>query len=174
MIKSFTTPRFLFISGIILIAALSRLLPHLPNFTPITAIALFSGAYLSKRFAFIIPIAAMLIADFIIGFHGTMWAVYLSISLITLMGLGLASKIKIVTVLGYALASSILFFVITNFAVWIGNPYYSQDITGLATSYIAAIPFLSYTLLGDLFYSGILFGSFYLVHSRFPLLLAKA
>ena len=168
MIKSFTSPRFLFISTIILIAALSRLLPHLPNFTPVTAVALFSGAYLSKRFAFIIPIAAMLIADFFIGFHSTMWAVYLSIFLITLMGMGLASRVKIVTLLGYALASSLLFFVITNFAVWIGNPYYSQDLSGLATSYIAAIPFLSYTLMGDLFYTGILFGSFYLVHSRFP------
>ncbi|MDQ3192421.1 MAG: hypothetical protein M3Q58_12580 [Bacteroidota bacterium] len=168
MIKTITSPRFIFISILILVAALSRLLPHPPNFTPIAGIALFAGAYLSKKFAFIIPIAAMLIADFFIGFHGTMWAVYLCIILIAIIGMGLASRVKLINVIGSALASSVLFFIVTNFAVWLGSTYYTQDFSGLIFCYTSAIPFFNYTLAGDLFYSGVLFGGFYLATLKFP------
>ncbi|HET6244560.1 MAG: hypothetical protein H0V01_08660 [Bacteroidetes bacterium] len=173
MIKTITSPRFLFVAVLILVAALSRLLPHPPNFTPVAAIALFGGAYLSRKFALLIPIVAMLIADLFLGFHDTMWAVYLSLILITLIGLGLASRVKIVTVIGCSLVSSVLFFIVTNFAVWLGSPYYSQDISGLITCYISAIPFFNYTILGDLVYSGVLFTGFYLASLKFPKL-AKA
>ena len=53
-------------------AAVSRILPHPPNVAPITALALFSAVYLEKRYAFIIPIAAMLLSDYIIGFYSGM------------------------------------------------------------------------------------------------------
>lgn len=168
MMKTITSPRFIFIAVLILVAALSRLLPHPPNFTPVAAIALFGGAYLSKRFAFIIPIVAMLIADLFIGFHDTMWAVYLSLCFITLIGIGLASRVKLVTIIGSALASSVLFFIVTNFAVWMGSIYYSQDLTGLMACYISAIPFFNYTVAGDLLYSGVLFGGLYLASLKFP------
>src|SRR3989344_3148844 len=46
--------------------ALSRLLPHMPNFAPITAMALFGAVYLTGRYAFILPLVAMLISDYLL------------------------------------------------------------------------------------------------------------
>jgi hypothetical protein len=117
----FFTPKVLVITGIILFAASMRLLPHWPNFTPIAAIALFGGAHLGRRsLAFMIPIAAMLISDLILGLHSFMLPVYLSFALVVLMGNLIRNNIRIATVAGGAMASAILFFLVTNFAVW-GN-----------------------------------------------------
>jgi hypothetical protein len=168
MIKTLTSPRFIFIATLILMAALSRLLPHPPNFTPVAAIALLGGAYLSKRLAFLLPLAAMFISDLIIGFHSTMWAVYLSMAIISFIGIGLAKGLNVQKIIGGALTGSLIFFVVTNFAVWMGSAYYTQDVAGLIHCYTLAIPFFSNTVMGDLFYSGILFGSYYLARQRFP------
>lgn len=73
--------------GIAVVAALSRIIPHAPNFTPIGALALFAGASFQGRFlAFAVPIAAMLLSDAVLGFHGEMPAVYASFLLTVLMG----------------------------------------------------------------------------------------
>src|ERR1035437_3886622 len=86
-------PRFIFISVAILLAALSRFIPHPLNFSPIGAIALFGGAMFSqKKYAFIIAPIAMLLSDAIIGFHSTMFGVYFSFFLITLLGFTLRNK----------------------------------------------------------------------------------
>jgi len=55
--------------GLILLGVVARLVPHLPNVTPVTAIALFGGAYLPKRWAILLPLAVMAISDVVIGFH---------------------------------------------------------------------------------------------------------
>ena len=89
------TSRFWLFSVMILAAAFTRLIPHPPNFTAVGAIALFGGAYFSeKKFAFIVPLAAMLISDLIIGFHNGMFSVYLSFVLIVGIGILLSQKIK--------------------------------------------------------------------------------
>lgn len=140
-------------------AVLLRLLPHIPNITPIAAIALFGGVYLNKRLAFILPLAAMLISDYFIGFHNTMIYVYGSFIIIGLIGLHLRTHKTVVNVILGTLAGSILFFFITNAGVWIQGAY-ARDITGLYNSLIMGLPFFRYTVSGDLLYVGLFFGSY--------------
>jgi len=162
-------PGFLILTGMIFIAAFVRLIPHPPNFVPIAAIALFGGAYFTKRWvAFLIPLAAMLITDLILGFHSTMWAVYLSFVIIVGIGMLMIKQKKVSNIFLASVSASVLFFVITNFAVWAAGLYYPKDLSGLAASYTAAIPFFHYTLLGDLFFVTLMFGSFELVKTKYP------
>ena len=97
-----------------------------------------------------------------------MWAVYGSLGLIVLIGHFIRKKPTMVSALGGALAGSVLFFLITNAAVWLGSVHYSQDFSGLITSYIAGVPFFRGTLVGNLFFTAVLFGSFKLAEYRFP------
>jgi hypothetical protein len=149
-------------SSLILVAALSRLLPHPDNFTPITAMALAGGVYLEKRFALIVPLAALVISDLFIGFHNTILFVYGSFIFIGLMGLWLKTHKTFFPVLGTALLSAIIFFVITNFGVWLtgGGWFYPKTWQGLVECYVMAIPFFRNTLAGDLVFTGVLFGLF--------------
>jgi hypothetical protein len=156
----------------ILVLAVIRLLPHPPNFTPIAAMALFGGAYFSSRWmAFVITLGAMFLSDILLGFHGgTMVAVYFSFMLVVMLGTLLKRNITLATVPLMALVSAILFFLITNLAVWMGSPIYSQDFSGLVVCYTAAIPFFHYSLLGNLVFTTILFGGFSLASLKFPIL----
>jgi hypothetical protein len=149
-------------SALIVAAALSRLLPHPDNFTPIMAIALAGGVYLDKRFALIIPLAALIISDIFIGFHNTIFFVYGSFVLIGFLGVWLKSHKKPLPILGTTLLSSILFFIITNFGVWLtgGGWFYPKTWQGLIECYTLAIPFFRNTVAGDLVYTGVLFGLF--------------
>ena len=165
------SPRFLVICGIILFAALMRLVPHYPNFTPIAAIALFGGAHFQKRYlAFLIPLTALLLSDLFLGFHAFMLPVYASFMLVVLIGRLLQNRRRAGYIVLASVSGSVLFFLITNFAVWATTPYYPQNLGGLLTSYTAALPFFHTSLLGDLFYSTLFFGSFYLVKQRYPAL----
>lgn len=163
--------RILVIGGIILFAAVMRLVPHYPNFTPVAAIALFGGAHFSKRWlAFLVPITALLVSDLLLGFHNMMLPVYLSFALVVLLGGLLKKNIRPLPVIGASLAASTLFFLITNFAVWLASPFYPQTLSGLINCYAMAIPFYHSGLLGDLFYSGVFFGGYYLIEQRYPVL----
>ena len=176
------TPRFLFVTFAIVLAAISRILPHPPNFTPIAAMALFGGAcFTDKRFAFIVPLLAMFISDCILGFHNTIIYVYASFVLITIIGIYIRHNAKAGNIILASLISSILFFAITNFGVWAAGGF-AMGMKGLLSTYFIAIPFFNHsvfgsffanTIMGDLFYCGILFGSFYLAKAKFPKL-AKA
>jgi len=126
---------------LILFAAFSRILPHPANFTPVAAIALFSGTYLNKKYMLVVPIAAMLLSDLIIGFHSGMIWVYGSFVLIGLIGLWLKNHKKIGNIIGAALLSSIIFFIITNFGVWLTG-YYGLTFNGLIECYTMANPVL--------------------------------
>lgn len=147
---------------LILIGVILRFVPHPANFAPIAAIGLFSGCYLKKKWAFLVPVAAMLISDYFIGFYSwkIMASVYLSFALIGLMGLGIKKHKTVYTVLGGSLAASVLFYVITNFAVWAFGTMYAHNLAGLVGCYVAAIPFFRNTVLGDVFYVSVLFGSY--------------
>src|SRR5260221_13556624 len=155
-----------FIMAVILIlfAAFSRLIPHPMNFAPIAAIALFSSVYLNKKSAFIIPVAAMIISDAIIGFYSGIEWVYGSFVLIALIGLWLKKRVegsgagkKTVYIAGTAIVSSILFFAFTNFGVWLSGMFYEMSFKGLIQCYTMAIPFFRNTLTGDLVYTGAMF-----------------
>lgn len=170
--------KLLIISAIILTAALVRLLPHAPNFTPIGAIALFAGAYISNRIlAFIIPVMSLIISDALMGFAG--WAypsqiitVYITFALITFLGMSLKNNKGILRIGATSLVSSVVFFIITNFAVWAAG-FYPATYAGFIDCYIQAIPFFKSTVASDLFYNAILFGAFYLLQVNVPKLVEE-
>ena len=154
---------------LILAAAFSRLIPHPPNFTPLAAMALAGGVYLDRRFALLVPVLALFLTDAILGFHNLMVFVYGSFLAIGFLGLWLASHKKPMIVFGSALASSVLFFIVTNFGVWaMDGTLYAKTLAGLIECYTLAIPFFRNTLLGDVLYTGILFGLFELVFRFVP------
>jgi len=147
----------------VLIAALTRLVPHPPNFAPITAMSLFAGAYFTrKQLAFIVPLLAMLISDLFLGFYTISIFVYLSFALITWMG---QQKNRVTPKL--VLLGSVLFFLISNLGVWL--LYYPKTIDGLLTCFTLAIPFFATSLMGDIFYSIILVFGFSAVSKRWQL-----
>lgn len=152
--KNFISPLL-----IILVAVLMRLVPHLPNFTPIAAMALFGGVYLNKKYAFAIPLAAMFLSDIFLGFHPAMPYVYGSFILTGAIGLWLKNHKSAKNIICASLISSILFFLITNFGVWAGG-WYPKTLNGLLESYIMGIPFFKNTVFGDLIYAGLFFGGY--------------
>jgi len=163
--------RILTLLTAILAAAVLRLVPHPPNFTPIGAMALFSGAYVArKELAFVAPLAAMLLSDAIIGFHSGMLFVYAGVAMIVLLGQVALSRVTPLRIGGAAVASSILFFVISNLGTWLVSGMYPLNASGLAACFVAAIPFFQNTLAGDLFYSALLFGGFAVLERLVPAL----
>ena len=111
------SPRFLVLCGMIAAAALTRFIPHLPNFTAVGAMALFGGAYFAnKKVAFAVPLIAMFITDLFLGFHSTIIAVYLAFALIVVIGMTMVQKKNVSNVLIASIVASVSFFVITNFA----------------------------------------------------------
>ncbi len=138
------------IIGLIVFAILTRLIPHPPNFAPLTAIALFSAInFNNKLLKFFIPLVSLIIFDFMFGLSLINIFVYLSFIVIILVG-NHFKKINLKSIL----ISSIVFFIISNFGVWIIG--YPKTVNGFIMCYTAAIPFFINTILGDLFYSFLL------------------
>jgi hypothetical protein len=181
------TKRTLALTGLIVLAALSRLLPHPWNFAPITAIAVFGGVRCgSRRAALAFPLLALLLTDLAQealyrnglapyrGLYRGMWVTYGTTALIALMARLARGSRNPAVITGTTLAGSCVFFVVTNFAVWVGSSTYPQTAEGLATCYVAALPFFGNALLGDLFYGAILFGVWALAERFVPALRASA
>lgn len=149
----------------IVAAAFLRILPHAPNFAPIGAMALFSGSYLDKRTAFIVPLSAMVLSDLFIGFDSiisrlTVYGAFISV---TLIGFWLRSHKNPTNIILCSVLASVTFFVITNFGVWLTGTLYPRTLSGLVDCFILAIPFFRNTLAGDLVYTGLFFGGFELI-----------
>lgn len=148
---------------IILFAVALRLLPHLPNFAPIAGMALFGGVYLNKKYALIVPLVAMFVSDIFIGFHSGMPFVYGSFLIIGLLGIWLRNNKKVKMIILATFSSSFIFFIITNFGVWLSGGLYPKTIDGLIQCYFYALPFFRNTIMGDMFYTGLFFGSYELL-----------
>ncbi len=144
---------------IVIVAAIMRVIPHPANIAPIAGLALFSGSYLNKKSSFIIPIGAMIVSDFFLGFHATIPFVYGSFLLITLVGRTL-KKWNIRSLFFACIASSFLFYLVTNFGVWLTSTMYIKNISGLMMSYYMGLPFLRNTIIGDLLYGFTFFYGF--------------
>lgn len=153
-----------FLLAALAIALAGRLIPHPPNFTPVGALALFAGMYLAgkTRWALVLPLGVMFVTDLAIGFYDTklMLVVYLSFLFYGVFGLLVKNKRNVGTITLATLAGSFLFYLFTNFAVWAFSPWYAPTLQGLMLSYTMALPFLKYTLLGDLFFVGVFVGSY--------------
>ena len=145
---------FFYLVLFVFILALTRIIPHPPNFTPILATAIMAPLLVKDRwYGILIPILAMFISDMIIGFHPYQFVIYttlLTISLVSPMN-------KNYLALGFiALSGSVWFFITTNFAVWFLWDYYPKSIEGLLTCYTLAIPFFKNTLVSTILFTGLL------------------
>ena len=166
---------FWLITGLISAAVIFRILSNtffFFNFTPVIAIALFSGAkFQDKKWSVIIPVVSLFISDVILSylnnfdiFHNTILFTYGSILLVILLGRLLNSeRLNISKTAVFTLLSSLLFFVITNIGVWLFSNMYTLDLTGLTKCFVLAIPFLQKSIAGDLFFATVLFGVYELV-----------
>ena len=159
------------ISGMIVLAALARIMPHPWNFTPLTAMALFAGAqFREKWLAFTILFGALFLSDLLLGLYKSMPVIYGTFAVIVCIGATLQNHRKLLPIASAALISSVLFFVITNFGVWASEHLYPKSWSGLLLCYAAGIPFFQNTLMGDAFYTALLFGSFSFAERRFSIL----
>ncbi len=167
--------RTIFLAGTVILAAMARLIDHPPNVTPIGAMALFGGACLvDRRLAFLLPLVAMLLSDVVLGLSkygfwsvlGIQPVVYGCILASTAIGRWITDRRSVWQVGGAVVAGSLLFFLVTNFAVWVGWYPGNHSLATLAKCYTDAIPYFRNTLLGDIGFSTILFGGLALIESR--------
>ncbi len=153
---------------LITIGVLTRLIPHDANFSPLVGIALFSGVYLNKKHAYLIPLAIYVLSDIIIGLHSAIFFTWGSILLIYYLGSKLKRHKTIENIGLYTLISSILFFIITNLGVWLLG-WYTYTLEGLIKCFILAIPFFRTSLLANFIYVGLLFSTYEYFLRRFKL-----
>src|SRR6202030_2885260 len=140
----------------IILAAVLRIVPHPWNFTPIGAMALFSGAmFRDRRVAFLFPLVALFV-----GLHRLIPVVYASFLLSVLIGTWLANRCSISRIGGAVFLGALQFFLVTNFAVWQLFGTYPHTPAGLAACYLAGLPFFGNTLAGDALYATLFFGIF--------------
>ena len=152
----------LFTIAFFLLSFAARFLEHAPNFVPIGALALWSGAYLPKKYALFVPLLIMLASDALIGFYSwqVMISVYAGFMVMGLLGWWVKREKSVDHVILASLAGALIFYVITNFAVWAASAWYPHNLYGLLSSYTLALPFFRNSLLGDLFYGAVFFGAY--------------
>ena len=173
----------IFAVGLIIIAALSRILPHPPNVTPVAAMGIFGAAYfVSKRWAYVIPFLALFISDlvlnniflrsFIPDATGLIW--FTKISLFVYLGFGLTiwlskillKNINTSNIIKATLLASLIFYVVSNLGVWLTMPNTTMSIVGLFEVYIAGLPYLLNSILGNFFFVAVFFGIAEYVRSK--------
>lgn len=177
-----TRDQLIFAGLLVLFAIATRILfnaLHFYNFNAVMATGLFAGAYLgSKRIGLLIPFIAMLITDAVIGFYNweLMAVVYGSFAIAIGFGRLYAKNATLLRWIGCVLGGSLTFFIATNFAVWLlgDGSFYPHTLAGLGECFTMAIPFYRNTLLGDLTWSAVLFGSYELLRLKSPKLVAVA
>jgi hypothetical protein len=161
--------RTLLVVGMIIFAAILRIVPHPWDLTPVGAMALFSGAVISNRLiAFLFPLLALLAGDLFIGFHILMPVVYASFLVSITIGFWLRERRTMLRLGGAILLGAIQFFLITNVGVWMFLNSYPKTFSGLAACYVAGLPFLWNTLAGDALFSALLFGALFLTERTYP------
>ena len=176
--------RFSVLALIVILAGMSRLVVHIPNFTPVGAMALFGGAYFSDKWkAALMPLVSLFLSDMVIqgivyqgkyGFplyDGWYW-VYGTFALIVFFGKWIIQKVTIGNVLMASIAASLAHWFITDFWVWSSgmNPVYTKDLQGLILCYTMALPYLLSFLMGTVFYAAMFFGVFEIAQRRFSVL----
>ena len=170
------------IISLIILAVLSRFLPHWHNFTAVGAAGLFAGAMLKdKVWAFAIPLLSLWLSDLVLNnvvyghfFDGFMWFtpgalwIYIGFALNVVVGMGMIKKVHWLQIISGAVVISMLFFLVTNFGTWINPapPIYPTTLAGLGAAYLAGLPFFLNTLMANLLFSGAIFGAYSLITTR--------
>ena len=176
------------LSIIILLAAFTRIMPHPPNFSPMAAIGLFGAAHFAKKWqAFFIPLIGIWVSDLVINnyvysssssnfvwfYSGFYWQ-YISYILIIFAGLFIFNRgISLTKMFGGMISSSGIFFLVSNFGVWAGGTMYPKNFGGLITCYAAGVPFIHNTIISDILFTTVLFGTYYLLQVEYSSLKIK-
>lgn len=161
------------VATVILLAALTRLIPHYPNFTAIGAVALLGGALVKDRvLSFIIPLAALFVSDIVLMntlyadynegfsfFYSGMGLVYLGFVINVFIGRAMLAKQNTSSMVKASVVGAVAFFALSNFGAWLGNPAYPQNVGGLMTSYAMGLPFFGSQIAGNLFYGALMLGA---------------
>ncbi len=166
-ILSKVTPQLWIAFGLICFAVAARFLPHPPNFSPVAAVALFSGSIFSSRWSLAVPLVIMVVSDMLIGLHPMILYTWGSFLLIAIMARGRLEQDSVSHVVGGSIAAAGLFFLITNFGVWAQGGLYAPTLQGLLDSYYNALPFFRNTVLGNLFYAPVLFVCYATITQRY-------
>ena len=175
------------VSLIILGVCLLRIIPHINNFSPIIALAIFSSLHFKNpKYSYVVTILSLWVSDFVINnfvynlttdmfwfYEGFYWQYLSYIIIIFLSSLNINKKICFRNTIFLAFSSSFIFFLVTNFGFWVATDFYSYDTLGLIECYVAAIPFFKGTLFGTLFYTPIFFGAYYMLQKKFSYLRNK-
>jgi hypothetical protein len=158
--------------GLTILSALGRLVPHVPNVTPLGGSCLFAGSRISGFWAYLLPLVVMIATDPLVGgyTYGSP-AIYACFLINVWIGRRMLRTVIPIRVGLAAFLCSLQFFVLTNLALWVTavvrhDPFYSADLAGLLTCYTLAIPFWGRTLAGDLLFSGAIFGLYELLSRR--------
>lgn len=174
---------FILFTLIVLVAALTRLLPLPENFSPIAAVCLFGAAHFAHRWqAIAIALAAVMFSDialnniihaeymdgFTVLYDGWMWQYAMYIITVVFGAWLFKNHITATRTLVGVLGASLLFFIGSNFGVWMSGTMYPMDLGGLVSCYAAGIPFLKGTVAGNLFFTVLLFGVYYAVSKSLP------
>ena len=176
------------LSIIILLAAFTRIMPHPPNFSPMAAIGLFGAAHFAKKWqAFFIPLIGIWVSDLVINnyvysssssnfvwfYSGFYWQ-YISYILIIFTGLFIFNRgISLTKTAGGMISSSGIFFLVSNFGGWAGGTMYPKNFGGLITCYAAGVPFIHNTIISDVLFTTVLFGTYYLLQVEYSSLKIK-
>lgn len=183
MMKKENFSKVALIAGLIFLTILGRLLTNrmeIYNFTAIGAGALFSGVvFKNKSYAYLVPLATLFLSDLffelftnIQGFYGgEMVFVYLAFVITTYIGTRIR-KANAGNILLASIAVGVMFFLMSNFGTWLFRDLYPHTFSGLLTCYYTAIPFYKAdlfgsfflnTIMGNVFYTGLLFGAYALL-----------
>ena len=156
--------------GLLTVGAIARLLPHAPNVSPVAALALFGGTVLPRRWAVVLPVAILAITDVILGWHDVIAFTWMGAALIGLTGLWVRRQsVRPGRLIIASLWSSTIFFLVTNFGVWLmgeSGTMYPHTRAGLWQCFVAALPFYRLGVLGDLAWTGAIFGLYHFVTMR--------
>lgn len=163
------TQRILFVTALVAIGALTRLLPHAPNFTAIGALAIYGGWALRKPAeALGVTLGVMLLTDVFLGIYPGMEWTYVGLAALVVIGKLLPVKQNW---MGFGLAGlsgSVVFFLVSNVGAWLTLDFYTKDLAGLMLCYTAALPFFGNFLFSTFLFGAIAFGAHGLASKRFP------
>lgn len=158
---------------LVVLAVVARFLPHPPNFVPVNAALLFGGVHLERRYALWFPVVLIAVSDILLTTQvyqmrvgWTQLVVWVAYGAVVLIGRWLKGRVSVGNVLGAAFAGSSTFFLVSNFAVWLGWRMYPPTWEGLLACYTAALPFFRNSLAGDLLFTALFFAVYELYRRK--------
>lgn len=157
----------------IIVGVLGRVMPHLPNITPMTSLSLFAGSKLRRIVALLTLLVTFVVSDALLAWiYGypvfSAWTifVYSGFVIITLCGKALPQRFGRASLPLWIGVASLFFWLWTNCGVWLTSGIYTKNLAGLLSCYAVALPFLRNALIGDLIWGGVIFGVFALIKNK--------